>query len=200
MADLKKELDEYLLLNSEQKKSNVLNIPKFSKPDLRKLFNRDGDTTVKQSDPEISCCPTMTRVQRLISFVICLSIGLLCFSLSAMYIPMLVFKARKFALLFTLGSLFFIFSASFLYGPINHLKSLFSKPRILTTTFYFGSLSGTLYCALCLQSTPLTVVFAILQVITLLWSTIASVPGGTAGLKFLGSLFSRSGSSPLLPI
>lgn len=61
MADLKKELDEYLLLNSEQKKSNVLNIPKFSKPDLRKLFNRDGDTTVKQSDPEISCCPTMVN-------------------------------------------------------------------------------------------------------------------------------------------
>jgi hypothetical protein len=34
--------------------------------------------------------------------------GTLCFSLSLMYVPVLLFKARKFALLFTLGSLFFV--------------------------------------------------------------------------------------------
>uniref|UniRef100_A0A6M2E1G4 Vesicle transport protein n=1 Tax=Xenopsylla cheopis TaxID=163159 RepID=A0A6M2E1G4_XENCH len=142
----------------------------------------------------------MSRVQRLICFIICISVGLICFCLSAMYIPMLVFKARKFALLFTLGSLFFIFSASFLYGPMNHMKSLFSKPRLLMTVVYFGTLIGTLYCALNLKSTPLTIGFAMLQVVALLWSTIANFPGGVAGLKFLGSLFTTSKSSSILPI
>lgn len=41
-------------------------------------------------------------------FIVCVGMGVLCFSLSLMYIPVLLFKARKFALLFTMGSSFFV--------------------------------------------------------------------------------------------
>lgn len=49
-----------------------------------------------------------TRTQRLISFAVCFLLGLLCFCLSAIYIPVLLLKARKFALLYSLGSVFFL--------------------------------------------------------------------------------------------
>lgn len=49
-----------------------------------------------------------SRTQRFMGFGICLFFGVLCFILSFLYIPILLLQARKFALLFTLGSMFFI--------------------------------------------------------------------------------------------
>lgn len=52
----------------------------------------------------------------------CMAMGILCFSMAAAYLPVLVIAARKFALLYTLGSIFFISSFSLLYGPKKHFK------------------------------------------------------------------------------
>jgi hypothetical protein len=108
--------------------------------------------------------------------------GTLCFSLSLMYVPVLLFKARKFALLFTLGSLFFVLSFFFLWGPLAYLKHMFSRERLLLTVLYGGTLIATLYCALHLQSTPFTLLCAVGQIVSLLWTVIANIPGGTSGL------------------
>ena len=51
-----------------------------------------------------SALPSLSYKQRMIGFMTCLVLGLICFAWSTIYIPMLVFKARKFALLFSLGS------------------------------------------------------------------------------------------------
>jgi hypothetical protein len=40
--------------------------------------------------------------------MICLVMGLLCIGLATLYIPAIVIKARKFALLFSFGSIFFL--------------------------------------------------------------------------------------------
>ena len=52
-----------------------------------------------------------------------MAMGILCFSMAAAYLPVLVIAARKFALLYTLGSIFFISSFSLLYGPKKHFKA-----------------------------------------------------------------------------
>ena len=52
----------------------------------------------------------------------CMGMGILCFSMAAAYLPVLIVAARKFALLYTLGSIFFISSFSLLYGPKKHFK------------------------------------------------------------------------------
>ncbi|XP_039278754.1 protein transport protein SFT2 [Nilaparvata lugens] len=145
----------------------------------------------------------MTKFQRITGFCICVVMSGVCFTFSAMYIPVLLFKARKFALLYTLGSLFFIGSFSFLWGPLEHLKHLLSRERILFTVSYLGSLFATLYFALGPKSTPLTLLFAVAQVISLLWFLMNYVPGGQTGLKLFTKLFSRtvtSGVSNTLPI
>nr|XP_043068768.1 uncharacterized protein LOC122321872 [Drosophila bipectinata] len=48
-------------------------------------------------DTQDSCCPKLSRLQRIVGFVACLGMGGLCISLSTLYIPVLILKARKFA-------------------------------------------------------------------------------------------------------
>ncbi|KOB76956.1 Protein transport protein sft2, partial [Operophtera brumata] len=91
------------------------------------------------------------------------------------------------------------YSFSFLYGPWAHLKSMFSKERALTTSLYMITLTATLYCALHLQSTPWTIICAVLQVIALFWMMMGSIPGGSTGARFFGSMF-KSSVSNTLPI
>ena len=119
------------------------------------------------------------------------------------YIPVIVLKARKFALMFSLGSLFTMGSFSFLWGPCNHLQHLFSKDRLPFTSVYLGTLTATLYFALGLQSYMLTSVAAVGQVIALLWFVISYIPGGQTGMKFFARICStmcRRGSGNVLPI
>ena len=45
-----------------------------------------------------------------------------------------------------LSSLFFSFSM--LWGPMNHVKHLFSMQRLPFTSAYFGTLFATIYCSI----------------------------------------------------
>lgn len=74
---------------------------------------------------------------------------------------------------------------------------MFSREKLLLTVTYVCTLTATLYFALHLQSTPLTVLGAIGQIITLLWTLIANVPGGASGVSFFSRIFTRTVSSTL---
>lgn len=78
---------------------------------------------------------------------------------------------------------------------MNHLKHLFSRERLCFTASYLGTLIATIYCALIIVSTPLTVLAAVGQVIALLWFLISYIPGGQTGLKFFSRIFSSAVSS-----
>ncbi len=93
--------------------------------------------------------------------MICLVMGIFCMSLATLYIPVIVFKARKFAVLFSFGSVFFLsryehvyytiiyityyFSFSMLWGPTNHLKHLTNVERLPFSITYVATLVGTIY-------------------------------------------------------
>ena len=138
-----------------------------------------------------TCCPKLSRTQRLMGCSGCVIAGIFCFSLSTLYIPVLILKARKFALLFSLGSLFMINSFSFIFGPWNHYKSLITRERLPFTATYFTSLFLTLYFAMFLKSTLLTSGAAIFQVIALLWYLVSYIPGGKVGLAFMSKMFTK---------
>ncbi|KAH8241819.1 vesicle transport protein SFT2C [Drosophila bipectinata] len=203
MSSLKSDLDEYLLLQSDQKKSFNVKLPQLKVPSLG-LFSKNTEPEANSwlKDTQDSCCPKLSRLQRIVGFVACLGMGGLCISLSTLYIPVLILKARKFALLYTLGSLFFILSFCFLSGFGAFLRQMFSKPRLLTSISYSSCLLLTLYCALVAKSTAFTVLFAVAQIIALLFMVLGMVPGGATGLKFFGQLFktSVSASTSALPV
>lgn len=89
--------------------------------------------------------------------------------LASLYIPVIILKPRKFVLLFSMGSLFFIASFSLLWGVKNHMKHLFSTTRLPFTASYFFTLISTIFAAIWLKSLILTLIFAALQVISLVW-------------------------------
>lgn len=72
---------------------------------------------------------------------------------------------------------------------MNHLKQLFSMKLLPFTTAFFGTTFATLYFALVVQSTLLTVVFALCQCASIVWYIMASIPGGETGLKFFSRVF-----------
>ncbi|KAA0187121.1 hypothetical protein HAZT_HAZT002598 [Hyalella azteca] len=219
MAELNRELKEYLSRNNNDDKETLLpsTIKDIKLPKLSSWFTPNGSVVDEEaggspaqtssswfsSNKSESIFPSLGRKQRIIGFICCVVMGLICFTLSAMYAPLLLLKARKFALLFTLGSLFSLMSFSFLWGPVCHLKHLFSSDRLMFTSVYLVSLFGTLYSALSLQSTILTSIAAVLQVLALLCYIVSNIPGGQAGLNFFSSICTsvlRKTVSKALPV
>ncbi|KAM6953897.1 vesicle transport protein SFT2C [Aplochiton taeniatus] len=129
------------------------------------------------------CLPGMSRKQRLVAFGVCISFSALCFGLSALYAPLLLLYARKFALLWSLGSLFALVGAAILRGP----SKLVGTPTPGAAVYFF-SLGGTLYAALSLHSTILTALGAIVQIAVVVGYIVSLLPGGSAGIRFMGGM------------
>ncbi|KAK6310303.1 hypothetical protein J4Q44_G00183580 [Coregonus suidteri] len=129
------------------------------------------------------CLPGMSRLQRLVAFGVCIAFSALCFGLSALYAPLLLLYARKFALLWSLGSLFAILGAAILRGPIK----LIARPTP-SAVVYLCSLGGTLYAALRLHNTILTALGAIVQVAVIVGYIVSLLPGGSAGIRLMGGM------------
>ena len=199
MAGLKADLDSYLSGNKVN--STLSNITKsLTLPTLKSPFGSshssksgddeeallgDGTDSEIKKDSCLDCFPSLSKKQRIFGFLTSLGLGVFFFSFATVYVPVIVLKARKFALLFSLGSLFTLGSFSFLWGPWNHIKHLFGKERLPFTSVYFGTLAATLYFALGLQSYLLTTMAAVCQVLALLWFVISYIPGGKYGLQYL---------------
>lgn len=221
MANLKADLDNYLSGSRGASTSSLSNLAKsFTLPTLKSPFgsvhsgSKDDEEALLSgsessssgswySDSKKGWMPALSKKQRIFGFATCLGLGLFLFSFAAMYVPVIVFKARKFSLLFSLGSLFTMGSFSFLWGPWNHITHLFGKDRLPFTIVYLGSLSATLYFALALQSTVLTTVAAVCQVLALVYFVVSYIPGGQTGMKFFARICSsmcRSSKSSILPM
>jgi len=213
MANLKADLDSYLNSNSGKSSTNSLAslTNSFSLPTLKSPFNRssgitDGDgqdlevlidsgsNSSSRSEPSRckkwldSALPSLSYKQRLIGFMTCLVLGLFCFAWSTVYIPMIVIKSRKFALLFSLGSSFVMGAFCMWWGPWDYVHHLFSKDRVVFTSTYLGSLAATLYFAMGLQSTLLTTVAASFQIMALVWFVVSYLPGGQTGLMYMSKM------------
>jgi len=127
---------------------------------------------------------TLSRFHRMVGFIVCLFIAAFCFGTAFLYLPFLLLKARKFSLLFSLGSIFTLAAFGCLWGPAETLRHLCSKARLPFTFCYASTLFLTVYFAVVTQSTVLTVPCAIAQLFALLWYVLSNVPGGQKGLNF----------------
>nr|XP_057924763.1 vesicle transport protein SFT2C [Doryrhamphus excisus] len=147
------------------------------------------------------CLPGVSRRQRLVIFGMCAALSALCFGLSMLYAPLLLLYARKFALLWSLGSLFAIAAAAILRGPSKLAASVPTSPG---AAVYLCALGGTLYAALSLHSTVLTALGAAAQVTAIVYYVVSLMPGGSAGIRFVGgmaaSAIKRTVSGKTIPI
>ncbi|KAB2568732.1 Vesicle transport protein Got1/SFT2-like protein [Lasiodiplodia theobromae] len=105
-----------------------------------------------------------------------------CFAL--MPTGVFLLKPRKFAILWTMGSVLFLASWAVMMGPMQYVQHLTSGPRLPFTATYFGSIALTLYFSLGLHSTILTLISSIVQLVCLLWYLVSYFPMGSSGLRF----------------
>lgn len=131
------------------------------------------------------CLPGMSRRQRFVAFGVCASLSALSFALASLYAPLLLLYARKFALLWSLGSVFAVAAAAVLRGPSRLAAGLSSSPG---AALYLCALSGTLYAALSLRSTALTALGASVQVAAIVGYVVTLLPGGSAGIRLLSGV------------
>ncbi|KAM5324425.1 vesicle transport protein SFT2C [Glossophaga mutica] len=151
----------------------------------------------------LACLPKLTRAQQLAASGVCLLLAMLCFGLAALYVPALLLRARKFGILWSLGSALALAGGTILRGGAAY-KSLLrcEEAPSRTVMFYVAALCATLYAALGLRSTFLTALGACAQVAALLAALIDLLPrgAGTALRLVLGRMCSCAGLAKTLPV
>lgn len=108
MTNIKDDLDEYLVGTKASSSGFKIKMPKLPS------FGGSSDSASASTsnswlkDDDSGWCPKMNRIQRMIACVVCFGLGFFCLIVSFAYIPVLVLKARKFALLYSMASALFI--------------------------------------------------------------------------------------------
>jgi hypothetical protein len=131
--------------------------------------------------------------QALTAFFIMIAAGsFFIFMAFFMFLPVIVLVPQKFAISFTIGSIFIVGSFFALKGPKAQFYHMISKERWPFTAGFIGSMAATIYVSVVLHSYILSVVFAVIQVLALLYYLMSYFPGGTAGMQFLTSMIMNS--------
>jgi hypothetical protein len=138
------------------------------------------------SDAESNWGVTISRSDRFKGFVVMLVLSGFFFSLGAAFLPVVLIFPAKFAISFSLGSLFFMTAFALMQGPWEWAKVVCSLERLPFTVSYFGSILGTLYACMIMKSYLLVVAFSCLQLTALAWYGMTYIPGGRNGLRYLG--------------
>ncbi|KAI4113567.1 MAG: hypothetical protein LQ345_005478 [Seirophora villosa] len=120
----------------------------------------------------------LSRWDRLLVFGACNAAAVVCFVICFALFPVLSVRPRKFAILWSLGSMLFLASWAVLMGPLQYAQHLISGPRLPFTAAYFGSITLTLVFAIKLQNTILTLLSAIVQLVALVWYLVSYFPMG----------------------
>ncbi|EHB06069.1 Vesicle transport protein SFT2C [Heterocephalus glaber] len=166
MADLHRQLQDYL---AQGKGSRPVDTePMFAAETAEEAASRSGPAgawqgraglrwTWAQSPPEPAeagpaCVPNVTRGQQLAAGGGCLLLAAFCFGLAALYAPVLLLRARKFGLLWSLGSALALAGGALLRGGaacgrLLRCEETPSRPALL----YLASLGATLYAALAVR-------------------------------------------------
>ncbi|XP_060480802.1 vesicle transport protein SFT2C [Panthera onca] len=213
MADLHRQLQEYLAQGKAgglAAAEPLLAAEKAEEPAAGAWLGRAGlRWTWARSPAEPTaavtseCFPSVTRAQRLVASGVCLLLAALCFGLAALYAPVLLLRARKFALLWSLGSALALAGGTLLRGGaacgrLLRGEETASRPALL----YVAALGATLYAALGLRSTLFTALGACVQVAALLSVLFGLLPRGavTALRLAFGRLGPGAGLAKALPV
>ncbi|XP_024363090.1 uncharacterized protein [Physcomitrium patens] len=131
--------------------------------------------------------------QALTAFAIMIAAGVFfIFMAFFMFLPIIVLVPQKFAIAFTIGCIFIVGSFFALKGPKAQFFHMISKERLPFTAGFIGSMAATIYVSMVLHSYILSVFFAVIQVLALLYYLLSYFPGGTAGMQFLTSMIVSS--------
>lgn len=125
----------------------------------------------------------LSRWDRMLLFALTFAGSVSCYLICIFLFPVLSLKPRKFALLWSLGSIFFLVSFGVLQGFRPYMEHLFSLTRLAFTVTFVSSIVLTLISCLSLRSTLLSMLFAAIQLISAIWYTVSYFPMGRQTLN-----------------
>ncbi|EDK45584.1 conserved hypothetical protein [Lodderomyces elongisporus NRRL YB-4239] len=148
------------------------------------VYLEDEDNYVT-SDPGMF---ELSRWDRMLVFALCFAGAACCWLICIFLFPVLSLKPKKFALLWSLGLIFFLISFGVLQGAQAYLIHLFSSTRIIFTVIFGASIVLTLISSLSLKSTLLSIIFAVIQLLAAIWYTVSYFPMGKQTLSLAGTV------------
>jgi len=105
-----------------------------------------------------------------------------------MFLPAAFLFPQKFVSLFSLGSLVILTSFIFIYGTAGYFELLFSRSRITFTLLFISSIFVGLYFAFFKSYYIISLICAMIQLVTLIIFTLSFIPGGQTGISFMLSM------------
>ncbi|EPR80124.1 Syntaxin [Spraguea lophii 42_110] len=125
----------------------------------------------------------LTFSQRMIAFVSCMVVGVLCFIYALFNIPSAVFRPSKFAFPYAFSNFLFFMMIGFIFGFRTYFKNIMSKKRKAYTIAFLCSTLLTLYVAVKVHSYIINFFMMIVQLCSFLAFMVSFIPGGTKGLS-----------------
>lgn len=130
----------------------------------------------------------LSRWDRMVLFTLTFAGSVACYIICILLFPILSLRFKKFAILWSMGSIFFLISFGILQGFKAYMQHLFLSTRILFTIVFGVSIILTLVSSLSLKSTVLSMLFAIIQMLSAIWYTVSYFPLGKQTLGLAGSI------------
>ncbi|KAL3881287.1 hypothetical protein ACJMK2_027742 [Sinanodonta woodiana] len=142
---------------------------------LKKALSSDDQEEEKGIVTQLSDATTLSWGTRIRGFIICFVLGIV---LSVLGTILLFLKngLTLFAIFYTIGNVLSLVSTCFLMGPLNQLKKMFAKTRIIATILVLVMIVLTLVAALALHNAVLAIVCCVIQFLALAWYSLSYIP------------------------
>lgn len=152
---------------------------------------RNSSVYLEDEDNYVTSNPgyfELSRWDRMLIFGLTFGGSVCCYLICIFLFPILSLKPRKFAFLWSLGSILFLVSFGVLQGVKPYLLHLFLSTRIIFSVVFITSIVMTLICSVGLKSTLLSLIFAVIQLLSAIWYTVSYFPLGKQTLNLASSV------------
>lgn len=125
----------------------------------------------------------MSWSTRIKGFAICFVGGFILSIIGTMFLALPFKGLIIFGIFYTVGNIMSIASTCFLMGPWKQIKKMFNETRIVATIGVFVFMILTLLAALKWQKKILTLIFCILQFLSMTWYSLSYIPYARDAVK-----------------
>jgi len=114
--------------------------------------------------------------------------GFLFLTFATFFLPVIVIRPHKFALLMTLGNLCIWLAIAFLRGPYEQFKELTALNRLPFTILFGGSIVMTFFASMKRGGYMQVVFYTVVQIAALLWYILSYFPGGSSAMWYTSKI------------
>mmetsp|Transcript_28553 Transcript_28553/g.33002 ORF Transcript_28553/g.33002 Transcript_28553/m.33002 type:complete len:237 (-) Transcript_28553:61-771(-) len=149
------------------------------------FFNSLSKTQSVLTSSQEQMTASMNFAKNLPYIILLVVAGSFFLMISLFYLPTILLWPSKFSFSFAIASVCFLSAIALVRGPQPFMAALLKPEKIKYSVSYAVSLIGTFYFSMISKSFVFSLIFAIAQIVSLMWLIGSTIPGG---LTVVGSL------------